>query len=81
MHRDAARSMMAAKSFRPLVHSIEKMEHWIHILGSELYARVTDNFELSHQWPKTLMVSIILIKQNNITNVEFCTIYTSTDTL
>jgi hypothetical protein len=51
--------MMAVKSFRPSLKNLEEIQHWATILGTELYTRVMDDFELNQRWPKNLVVCII----------------------
>jgi len=51
--------MMAAKSFRPPVKNLQQIQHWATILGTELYTRVIDDFELNQRWPKNLVVCVM----------------------
>ncbi|CAG8614410.1 5311_t:CDS:2 [Paraglomus brasilianum] len=64
VHRNVAKSMMAAKSFRPPVKNLQQIQHWATILGTELYTRVIDDFELNQRWPKNLVIHYRCISQS-----------------
>ncbi|KAL1920390.1 uncharacterized protein VTP21DRAFT_767 [Calcarisporiella thermophila] len=51
------KSMMCAKSFPKPIRTDNEVKHWIGVLSSELYSRVTSNFEANSHWPKTLVLN------------------------
>jgi DNA polymerase eta len=50
-----AKSMMAAKSFRPGLKTKEQVDEWLHTLSAEIFYRLNEDVEC--RWPKTLCVS------------------------
>lgn len=58
VRRNMAQTMMAAKSFRPSVTSMEEVKHWLDVLGWEIHDRITEDFEANGRWAKTLVLHL-----------------------
>ncbi|KAG1407019.1 hypothetical protein G6F60_002507 [Rhizopus arrhizus] len=49
----APKSIMASKSFNPVVEDLNEMNRWFSILAIELHNRIMQNLEEYNTWPKT----------------------------
>ncbi|KAI9349347.1 hypothetical protein BD770DRAFT_446117 [Pilaira anomala] len=52
----APKSLMAAKSFNPVIKSPEEMQAWFSILSVELHSRILRNYQDFGTWPKTITI-------------------------
>lgn len=52
----APKSIMASKSFNPVVEDLNEMNRWFSILAIELHNRIMQNLEEYNTWPKTFSV-------------------------
>lgn len=52
----APKSLMAAKSFNPVIQSPEEMQAWFSILSVELHSRILRNYQDFGTWPKTITI-------------------------
>ncbi|KAI9203208.1 uncharacterized protein BJ171DRAFT_154832 [Polychytrium aggregatum] len=65
------KSLGTNKNFRPAITSVKEMKRWICILCIELYFRLTEEFEESHRWPKTMTIGVYPAKDSAATLKEF----------
>jgi hypothetical protein len=59
--KNKVKSMMAAKSLRKPALTFKDLSNWLLVLGTEIFNRVTEDFETNQRWPKTFTVKLFLL--------------------